>query len=489
MKKPTFSKRFIRVSASVLQSADGTEVLVSTRPADKSWPGYWEFPGGKIEFGETPEMALARELKEELDLDVQRSHPWLTFAYEYPESVVELHFLKVFGDEWKGVPRSMENQQSSFENPGDMNALNMLPANFHVARCLAMPKLLVSGEDLVDDFLEGSFGDVDDQVGAGSPLKNGDDGGKPFDSGNDGGNKPKKRLSKREFAIRVAEKVGGRIAMMDSRKDASQGFAQESSRLVPVIVDFKTFKKRVAPLFIAKSAIRNGDGGKREDFTPMVFTLGMPIPHPSSDSSEHARAIAKLRCKERKALAKLGKLDWAFVDSTGGSTQDCSKDSKNGKGKDRNKDKNSGDSLVQSMDYAMAALGHVYWLVRIESLKQDEEFTKILAGFEFEDLHRVAGAVSETEGFAKDFLDRCHPFGHMVNFHVILDEKTRMPSDIPAAGLDKDVETKASSPSNPGNSENPSRATQPSKSRGEALARNAGAIVAFQKIGAHGVVL
>ena len=75
-------------------------VLLAQRPAGKPYAGYWEFPGGKLEPGETPRAALARELHEELGITVTRAAPWLTQEFVYPHAHVELNFFRVF--DWDG---------------------------------------------------------------------------------------------------------------------------------------------------------------------------------------------------------------------------------------------------------------------------------------------------------------------------------------------------------------------------------------------------
>jgi 8-oxo-dGTP diphosphatase len=77
----------IEVAAAVLEKSDGT-FLLAQRPSGKPWAGYWEFPGGKIEAGETAHDALVRELKEELGIAVVTAYPWITRVFSYPRRVV-----------------------------------------------------------------------------------------------------------------------------------------------------------------------------------------------------------------------------------------------------------------------------------------------------------------------------------------------------------------------------------------------------------------
>ena len=76
------TRRRIEVVAAVLQRPDGA-FLLAQRPANKVYAGYWEFPGGKIEPDEPAASALARELHEELGIDVRRAYPWITRDYDY----------------------------------------------------------------------------------------------------------------------------------------------------------------------------------------------------------------------------------------------------------------------------------------------------------------------------------------------------------------------------------------------------------------------
>ena len=97
----------IDVAVAVVQCADGS-VLLAQRPHGKPWEGYWEFPGGKIETGEDAARALARELHEEIGIEVERAFPWLTREYTYPDRRVRLHFYRVTG--WHGEPHGRERR-------------------------------------------------------------------------------------------------------------------------------------------------------------------------------------------------------------------------------------------------------------------------------------------------------------------------------------------------------------------------------------------
>jgi 8-oxo-dGTP diphosphatase len=89
--------------------------LFGQRPQGKPYAGWWEFPGGKLETGETVEQALARELDEELGISVQKSLPWAVLTYLYPHAHVRLHFQRVVA--WQGEPASRENQNLRWLTP------------------------------------------------------------------------------------------------------------------------------------------------------------------------------------------------------------------------------------------------------------------------------------------------------------------------------------------------------------------------------------
>ena len=86
--------------------------LLTSRPPGKVYAGYWEYPGGKFEPGETLEQALARELHEELGIRIAAVHPWQEELFDYPHARVRLHFCKVY--EWEGDFDMREGQQMAW---------------------------------------------------------------------------------------------------------------------------------------------------------------------------------------------------------------------------------------------------------------------------------------------------------------------------------------------------------------------------------------
>lgn len=120
--------KVLLVSAVALIDRDG-RVLLTQRPEGKSMAGLWEFPGGKVEPGETPEAALVRELHEELGIDTWASclAP-LTFA---SHTYAQFHLLMpVFAcRKWRGMMRAKEGQQLAWVRKGDLSTYAMPPAD------------------------------------------------------------------------------------------------------------------------------------------------------------------------------------------------------------------------------------------------------------------------------------------------------------------------------------------------------------------------
>jgi 8-oxo-dGTP diphosphatase len=126
----------VEVAAGVIQRPDGS-FLLAQRPHGKVYAGYWEFPGGKAHAGEPAETALARELHEELGIDVETAYPWITRVFTYPHATVRLNFFRV--TRWGGEPHPREDQAIAWQALGRKMASPMLPANAPVMASLALP--------------------------------------------------------------------------------------------------------------------------------------------------------------------------------------------------------------------------------------------------------------------------------------------------------------------------------------------------------------
>ncbi len=135
---PAAERPRIEVVAAVLQRDDGS-FLLAQRPEGKVYAGYWEFPGGKVEPGESAAAALARELHEELGVDIEQSYPWLTRDFDYEHAAVRLRFRRV--TRWSGELHGRENQAFAWQAPDRPTMAPMLPANGPILRALALPTL------------------------------------------------------------------------------------------------------------------------------------------------------------------------------------------------------------------------------------------------------------------------------------------------------------------------------------------------------------
>lgn len=127
----------VAVGVLIERDAQGHEgrFLLTSRPQGKVYAGYWEFPGGKLEAGETVHQALRRELHEELGIHIGASQPWQVLVMDYPHARVRLHFEKVF--DWQGQFEMREQQTMAWETlpvgchpvlPGTIPVLQWLAA-------------------------------------------------------------------------------------------------------------------------------------------------------------------------------------------------------------------------------------------------------------------------------------------------------------------------------------------------------------------------
>lgn len=136
--------KVVHVAVGILQKPSG-EILLASRPQGKGWAGWWEFPGGKIEANESPEVALARELKEELGVTPTAVQAWLIKRFDYPAThdaeakTVLLHFY--FVTQWAGDLTPLEGQKISWNRPSDVQVNPILPANAPIMQALALPEI------------------------------------------------------------------------------------------------------------------------------------------------------------------------------------------------------------------------------------------------------------------------------------------------------------------------------------------------------------
>jgi 8-oxo-dGTP diphosphatase len=123
----------VRVVAAVIYDSR-QQVLVTQRPAGKSMAGHWEFPGGKVEPGESDAEALKRELREELGIEIISARPLEELTHDYPERRVVLSVWVV--SEYAGVPAALEGQPLHWSMAAQLRTLAMLPADWPIVERL-----------------------------------------------------------------------------------------------------------------------------------------------------------------------------------------------------------------------------------------------------------------------------------------------------------------------------------------------------------------
>ena len=132
----------IDVAVGVLIRSDG-RFLLAQRPAGKAMSGCWEFPGGKLEAGESVFEALVREFDEELGVHITAAHPWAQRVVVYPHATVRLHFWRSFGRDhgWNGDPASREGQAFRWEDIDRPTTDPWLQGAMPVKRWMRLPEL------------------------------------------------------------------------------------------------------------------------------------------------------------------------------------------------------------------------------------------------------------------------------------------------------------------------------------------------------------
>ena len=131
----------VEVAAAVMLRANGQEFLLAQRPEGKVYAGYWEFPGGKLEAGESVRDALVRELHEELGITVTACSPWLTREFIYPHAHVRIHFWRVTAwDGEIGITAPLEHAAVDWLKCGETASVApILPANDPILKALSLP--------------------------------------------------------------------------------------------------------------------------------------------------------------------------------------------------------------------------------------------------------------------------------------------------------------------------------------------------------------
>lgn len=131
-------KKIVEVVVGVVMSEG--RVLLNARPEGKPYAGWWEFPGGKIEPGESAHEALVREFREELGIELEASRAWFVTEAVYPHAHVRLHFR--VAEAVRGTPQSLEHQAWGWFAEGESTPGEVLPASVPVLRRVWLPRVM-----------------------------------------------------------------------------------------------------------------------------------------------------------------------------------------------------------------------------------------------------------------------------------------------------------------------------------------------------------
>ena len=127
----------IEVVAAVIRDAEG-KILIAQRPSDKHQGGKWEFPGGKVEKGESRRSALLRELNEELDIEIGHSTRLISVYHEYEDKAIYLDVYEV--SQWSGVATGKEGQAIRWVTVDELEEFEFPAANSSIIQAVKLPK-------------------------------------------------------------------------------------------------------------------------------------------------------------------------------------------------------------------------------------------------------------------------------------------------------------------------------------------------------------
>ncbi len=146
--------KIVHVAVAVIRDGDG-RVLCTQRLPHQHLAGLWEFPGGKVEPGETLAQGLRREIREELGLEVGATAPLLRLTHHYPGKTVMLDTWRVL--DWHGVPQGREGQPLRWQHPEAMQAAEFPPADVPIIEALKLPTHYLVTPDLQDQAAVDAF--------------------------------------------------------------------------------------------------------------------------------------------------------------------------------------------------------------------------------------------------------------------------------------------------------------------------------------------
>jgi len=161
------TRAVIQVAVGIIINDTG-EVLLAKRPNEVHQGGLWEFPGGKIEPDENVQTALAREIKEELGINVDQARPFIKLHYDYPDRSVVLHVWMI--SKWHGMPYSREGQTVVWAKIGKLTEYEFPPPDEMIIKALRLPPLYLVSPDPGENRLDDYCSSIEDCIKAGARL-------------------------------------------------------------------------------------------------------------------------------------------------------------------------------------------------------------------------------------------------------------------------------------------------------------------------------
>ncbi|MDG6881274.1 8-oxo-dGTP diphosphatase [Phocoenobacter uteri] len=134
-KPDTNSKPLVQVAAAIIRNEFG-QIYLAQRLEGQDFAQALEFPGGKVDKGETPEQAVARELEEEVGIHILGAFPYEHFTFEYPTKIIEFFFYLV--EEWIGEPFGREGQEGFWIEQSELDPEQFPPANEQLIKRLRL---------------------------------------------------------------------------------------------------------------------------------------------------------------------------------------------------------------------------------------------------------------------------------------------------------------------------------------------------------------